>query len=264
MRSTLHADQRLKQNHKEENLPALPQEQFPLRKELGPMLNEGNIYLRFQCRRNWSIFFVMEAYLETMMERLNSGESKIIFRNISCIVIIGLTESGRAAWQEEEEKRKKFSIVLILQEQFCTSELFKVIQDAVLLILHYRTMSLFRTVSSSTFITLDVQSIYIPSSIQDWYREVNIWATDRQYSFCLWILWTKNTRILTRSTWKHRVLHNTCTKHGRNIKIRCIGSTSTLLWRKDWSSIKHDRTLSFFTKHSQLIVSRKLVGWKLE
>ena len=32
--------------------------------------------------------------------------------------------------------KKDFSIVLILQEQFCTSELFKVIQDAVLLILH--------------------------------------------------------------------------------------------------------------------------------
>ena len=46
------------------------------------------------------------------------------------------------------------------------TELFKVIQDAVLLILHYRTMSLFQTVSSSTFITSDVQSIYIPSSIQ--------------------------------------------------------------------------------------------------
>ena len=106
--------------------------------------------------------------------------------------------------------------------------------------------------------------MYIPSSIQDWYREDKIWVTDRQYSFCLWIPWTKNTRILTRSTWKHRVLHNTCTKHGRNIKIRCIGSTSTLLWRKDWSSIRHDRTPSFFTKHSYLIVSRKLFGWKLE
>ena len=47
--------------------------------------------------------------------------------------------------------------------------------------------------------------------------------------FCLWILWTKNRRILTRSTWEHRVLHNTCIKHGRNIKTRCIGSTSILL-----------------------------------
>ena len=59
-----------------------------------------------------------------------------------CIVIIGLTTSGRAAWQEEEDTRKDFSIVLILQEQFCTSELSKVIQDAVSLILLYRTISL--------------------------------------------------------------------------------------------------------------------------
>ena len=67
----------------------------------------------------------------------------------------------------EEGTRKDFSIVLILQEQFCTFELSKVIQDATLLILHYRTVSLFRTVSSSTFIMSDVRSIYIPSSIQD-------------------------------------------------------------------------------------------------
>ena len=33
-----------KANHKEENLPALHQEQFLLRKELGPMLNQGNIH----------------------------------------------------------------------------------------------------------------------------------------------------------------------------------------------------------------------------
>ena len=78
-----------------------------------------------------------------------------------------LTKSGGAAWQEEEDKRKDFSIVLILQEQFYTSKLFKVIQDAILLILFCRTMLLFRTVSSSTFIMWDVQTIYIPSSIQD-------------------------------------------------------------------------------------------------
>ena len=65
----------------------------------------------------------------------------MIFGTISCIVIIGLMKSGRKAWQEEEDKRKYFSSVLILQEQFCTSELYKVIQDAILLILHYRTMS---------------------------------------------------------------------------------------------------------------------------
>ena len=45
MRKILHADQRQKQNHREENLPALPQEQFLLGKELGPMLNHGKYSL---------------------------------------------------------------------------------------------------------------------------------------------------------------------------------------------------------------------------
>ena len=79
---------------------------------------------------------------EKMMEQFNSGELKKIFRHISCIALIGLIASGRKAWQEEEEIRKNTSIVLIRQEQSCTSELFKVIQDALSLILHYRTMSI--------------------------------------------------------------------------------------------------------------------------
>ena len=92
---------------------------------------------------------------------------KVFLRIHKMIVIIGLMKSERAAWQEEEEARKYISIVLILQEKFFISEPFKVIQDALVLILHYRTMCELRTVSSSTFIILDVQSIYIPSSIQD-------------------------------------------------------------------------------------------------
>ena len=44
----------------------------------------------------------MEDYIERTMEQLNSGESKMIFKNISCIAIIGLTKSRRVAWQEEE------------------------------------------------------------------------------------------------------------------------------------------------------------------
>ena len=58
----------------------------------------------------------MEDYLEKNMEQLNSGESKTIWRNISCIFIICLTTSGREAWQEEEETRKDISIVPIHQE----------------------------------------------------------------------------------------------------------------------------------------------------
>ena len=78
--------------------------------------------------------------IEKMMEQFNSGELKKFFRNISCIVIIGLIASGKHAWQEEEETRKDISTVLILQEQLCISQLFKDIQDAILLILLYKTM----------------------------------------------------------------------------------------------------------------------------
>ena len=74
----------------------------------------------------------------------------------------------------------------------------------------------------------------------------------------------QNLSNLTRSTWEHRVLHSTSIKHGRNIRTQCIGLASNLLKRKDSSSIKHDRTQSSFTKHSQLIVFRKLSGWKLD
>ena len=75
---------------------------------------------------------------------------------------IGLMKSGRVQWQKAEETRKYFNIVLIHQgnecftlltrqdNKFFISELFKVIQDAISLILHYWTMCQFRTISSGT------------------------------------------------------------------------------------------------------------------
>ena len=112
MRRILHADHRLKQNHKEENLPALHQEQFLLRKEFGPMLNQGNIYSPImKYWRNWCIFFVIDNMCkEKIMELFNFGELKNFFRHISHIVFIGLIASGRKAWQEEEETRTDISI----------------------------------------------------------------------------------------------------------------------------------------------------------
>ena len=231
---------------------------YLLGKEFGPMLNQENIQSPImKCRRKWFVFFVMEVYPEKVVEQLNSGESKTIFRNISCIVIIGLTKCERAAWQEEEGKRKDFSIVLIHQEQSCTSELLKVIQDAVLLIFHYRTISLFRTVSSSTFITSDVRSIYIPSSIQDWYRE------DKFCSAC------GSHGRKPKGSWHDRLGSTaSCTIHAQSMEetseYGVLGRHQPCAEKKDCSSIRHDRTPSFFTKHSQLIVSRKLFGWKLE
>ena len=81
---------------------------------------------------------------------------------------IGLVMYGRARWQEAEATRKYFNIVLTGEDKkFVTFELFKVIQDAIPLILHGRTMFEFLTISSNTFIILDVRSIYTPSQIQD-------------------------------------------------------------------------------------------------
>ena len=74
------------------------------------------------------------------MERFISEELKKISRVNSHMALIGLIASERKAWQGEEETRKDSSTVLILQEQLCISELFKDIQDAILLILRYRTM----------------------------------------------------------------------------------------------------------------------------
>ena len=64
-----------------------------------------------------------------------------IFGTILNDLNIGLMKSGREEWQEAEETRKDFNIVLIHQDKkFFISELFKVIQDAISLILNYGTM----------------------------------------------------------------------------------------------------------------------------
>ena len=55
--------------------------------------------------------------IEKKMEPFKSGELNKLFRNISCIALIGLIASGKHAWQEEEETRKDFSTVLILRHR---------------------------------------------------------------------------------------------------------------------------------------------------
>ena len=127
----LRADQRLKQNHKDVLLPAHLQELYPSGKELGLMLSQKIIRPSLtQCENNWVLFFVMVIYLEKKMERLNSGDWRIIFQTICAISTL---VCGRVQWQKAEETRKDFNIVLIHQDKkFFISELFfKVIQDAI-------------------------------------------------------------------------------------------------------------------------------------
>ena len=75
------------------------------------------------------------------MGRLNSGDQKIIFGTISRTLSIGLMKCGRAKYNEAEATRKDFNTVLIRQDKRSfVSKLFKVIQNAIPLILHFRTM----------------------------------------------------------------------------------------------------------------------------
>ena len=65
----------------------------------------------------------------------------IIFGPILGTLSIGLMKCGWAKYKEAEATRKYFNIVLTRQDKkFLISELFKVIQDAIPLILHSRTM----------------------------------------------------------------------------------------------------------------------------
>ena len=77
-------------------------------------------------RRKWSGSFLQ-----------NKGK---FFRIHSHNLFIGRTIDGKHVWQQEEEQKGDSSTVLMIQEQLFISELFKDIQDAILLILHYKTM----------------------------------------------------------------------------------------------------------------------------
>ena len=107
----------------------------------------------------------------------------------------------------------------------------------------------------------DKFTFYHQFKIDTWRSKIE--QKDREYSFGLWNLWKKNSKIRTSLTWPQHVLHGTSWKRGKCTKIWCIGSIYSLFNRKDSSSIKQDRTQSSFTTPSQLTVSWKLL-WNLE
>ena len=171
-----------------------------------------------------------------------------------CTLNIGLMKCGRVEWQEAEETRKDFNIVLTRQDKIRTK-------------LHWSYTS-GQCVNSERFLRVHLShqmcnqfTLHHEFRI-DTVRTKFEQKTDSILYGCA--SYEQNTKILRQSTWKHRVLHGTIRQRVRNIKTRCIGSTYNLLRSKDQSSIKHDRTQSSFTAHSQLIVSRRLLWRKLE
>ena len=59
------------------------------------------------------------------MKQLNSTELNSIFETILHKYSIGLMIVGKLVWQQEEGRKEDISIVLMIREEFFTSELFK-------------------------------------------------------------------------------------------------------------------------------------------
>ena len=142
----------------------------------------------------------------------------MIFRTILCILNIGLMKSGRAAWQEEKETRKDFSIVLMLQEKFFRAFqghsgrnlVDPSLQDNVLIPGGF--FKYIYHVGCAINLHPIINSGLIPGSQN---------LSNRQTVFFLPVD-PMDKEHKDPETWKHRVLHGTCIKHGRNIKTRCI------------------------------------------
>ena len=148
--------------------------------------------------------------------------------DLFCDLNIDLMKFGRAKWQETEATRKKFKIVLIRQDKkFFAFKPLKVIQDPVPLILNYRTMCQFRTISSSTFITSDVHSVCTSSQIQDKYWEDKFWANDWRYSSSVDPL-NKNTQISEHQNTVYSVNINLALKKG--LKFYQTRSNAVILY----------------------------------
>ena len=78
---------------------------------------------------------------------------------------------GRAGWQEAEATRKDFNTVLIRQDKkFFTSELSKVIQDAIPFIdpSLQDNVLIPNNFFEDTYHTGCAVNLYTPSQIQDW------------------------------------------------------------------------------------------------
>ena len=213
-------------NHTDVLLPAHPQQRYLLVKELGLILHHKNIRSpNNQYERNWSFFFVMVVYLEKKMERLNSGDWRIKYlRNDFVHSRHWSDEKWKSTMARGGGNKKIFQYCIVSPGE----------------ILYLRAL---QGHSGRILIDSSLQdNVLIPDDFFKYIYHVG-WAINlhsiinsgltpggqklSERSFCLWIRWIKNTKILRRLTWKHRVLHGTCMQHGRNIKTRVLGSTST-------------------------------------
>ena len=183
----------------------------------------------------------MVIYLERKMERLDSGDFKDHVRKD----FVHSQQWSDEMWKREMAKgggNKKWF-------QYCTDPLGQEI-------LYFRAL---QGHSGHNLMDLSLQdNVFIPNEYSeyiyhigcainllsivnsDWYQEDKFWAKDRQTVFLTAV------DPINREHKDPHELEET-SKHG------VFGLTSNLLKRKDWSSIKRDRTPSSCTRHSSLL-----------
>ena len=226
------ADQRLKQNHKDVFLPAHPQKTYTYWwKNLGPKLNHKIIRSPITQYRRKLINLLRHGSLPREDDgAINSGDHKIIFRTILCILGIGLMKSGRASWQEET--RKDFTIVLIFsgENTYLRALQGQTGRNLIDPALQKQCLDSGRFFKSRRM----CNQFYIPSSIQDWYRFCQN-LSKRQTVFFLSVnpmeKEHKDPEKIDLEAPRLALVH--AYNMEENIKTRCTGSTSNLLKRKD-------------------------------
>ena len=123
MQVTLQADQRPKQNHKDAILPVHPQELYPLGRELLTDVEPGEYSIfdyplsnkLIHLLRHGSLPRDKDGAIEFWKIKDNLQEHFLYCHHWS-------DDQWKNPWQDDEETRKDFSIVLIHQEQSCTSQ----------------------------------------------------------------------------------------------------------------------------------------------
>ena len=134
-----------------------------------PIKDESKTTKTRTCR----FFHKNNTYLRKILDRCWT-------RRIFNLRLCSVEEINSSLSSCKTTKRRRWS-GWILENWRRSSEIFLALSSLVWR--HVEEKHGRRITSSNTFIMSDVQSIYIPLSLRDWYLEVKIGATDRQYSF---------------------------------------------------------------------------------
>ena len=145
----LHAGQRQKQNRKEGHLLAFHQGHSMNEKELDWYWTRNCSLVAYQVSKK--VIHPLRISQKVRPEddgAVHFWRIKEHLQSLFHKFLIDLAIDGNHAWKQEEDRKGDTSTVLMFQEKFFTSELFKDIQDAILLIFHWRRMWWFTADSS--------------------------------------------------------------------------------------------------------------------